>query len=150
MRRLVAIALPLALVSGPALAQPAPEEAPVETEAFDRMAEKLSDPEMQRTLAAGLAMMSDVLLDMPLAPVIAPLAEATGQDISDIPPDASLRDLAPESGDIARRIERDMPRAMDRMADMSAAFAAMMPALADMAKTMEGAMADAVGELPRR
>ena len=107
-----------------------------------RMAEKLSDPALQDRLAVTLATLSQVLLDLPLAPLAEAVEDAAGEDIGDIDPDMTLRSMAPEAGVVPEVIERELPRAMDRMASMAGAVEAMGPVLREAARAMEDAFAD--------
>ena len=87
MRPLVLTALCAAVVAAPAplLAQDASDDvvlAPQEEPApFAEMAEELQDPAKQRELALMLRTLSEVLLDLPLAPLMEAMgnvAERTG------------------------------------------------------------------------
>lgn len=133
MRRLI-LALPLLAIAAPALA-----ETPAEP-GLDRMARTLGDPARQQALARAMGAMSEALLDIPLAPILAPMAEAAGEDPRRIDRDATLRKMAPGAGDVPRQIERQLPRAMDAMAGMSGAFADLIPQLRDMAERMREAL----------
>lgn len=141
MRRLILAAAMLPLAA-PAMAQ--------DTEAdLDHMAQTLGDPARQEALARAMGAMAEVLLDLPLAPIIGPLAEAAGEDPRDIDPDATLRKMSPSAGEVPRQIERQLPRAMGAMAGMSGAFAGMIPQLREAAERMRDALPDAdLAELP--
>ena len=114
------------------------------------MSQRLSDPRTQSEVAATVAVLSEVLLDLPLAPLIEPLAKATA-DAADVPrrpvdPDLTLRRMSPRAGEVTQRVARELPRAMDRMADASDGIAALLPVLRDAVRRIE----DRVGEsLPR-
>ena len=150
MRKLALVSLAaLALPAAPAIAQAAPEaHAPdtyeVETgeSAAGRLAEKLRDPATQDRLAGMVAVMSEVLLDLPLAPMAEAVAEASGEDPADIDPDMTLRDMAPGADGLQDEIAEELPRMMDTMGTMAGAFETMLPALREMAERMEGAMED--------
>lgn len=148
-RAFLTAALPLACLAAPAAAQEAiepvdpdfayePSEA--ETESLDRMAVALSDPARQQALAETLAVLSEVLLDLPLAPIIEPLAEAAGEDPGGIDPDTTLRSIAPGADDVSEEIRENLPQAMDRLAKVSGGLAAMVPALRAMADRIEEAL----------
>ena len=142
MRRIIlaTTALPLACLAAPALAQDV-DYAPVEeTEALDRMAQSLSDPVRQAELAATLAALAEIVLDIPLAPIVEPLAEAAGEPAGRVDPDLTLRRMAPRSDDLSRTIQDRLPQAMDSMAGLSGSLAALLPALRDMAEQLETAM----------
>lgn len=141
MRRLsLAITLPLACIAAPALAQDADVTPVAETEALDRMARSLSDPVRQAQLAATLAVLTEIVLDIPLAPLIEPFAEAVGEPSTRVDPDMTLRRMAPSSDTYARTIQDNLPQAMNRMAAFSGSLAALVPALRDMADQIETAL----------
>ena len=109
--------------------------APIAEVALGGLSEKLSDPATQDEIAATVSVLSEILLALPLAPLIEPLAEATA-DVADLPrrpvdPDLTLRRMSPRAGEVAQRVARDLPRTMDRMADASDGIAALIPALRD-------------------
>lgn len=151
MRRIIlaATALPLAFLAAPALAQDSDPSPIEETEALDRMAESLSDPARQAQLAATLAALTEIVLDIPLAPIVEPLAEAVGQPSSRVDPDLTLRRMAPRSDSYARTIQDNLPQAMDRMAAFSGGLAALVPALRAMADQLETALPREIAS-PRR
>lgn len=107
---------------------------------LDQMAQVLGDPARQEALAQALGTMAEVILDLPLAPIIGPLAEAAGEDPRDIDPDATLRKVSPGASEVPRQIERQLPRAMGAMAGMSGAFAMMLPQLREAAERMREAL----------
>lgn len=132
MRRMI-LALPLLALAAPAVAQ--------DTEAdLDHMARTMGDPARQEAMARSVGAMAEVLLDMPLAPIMAPIAEAAGEDPRDIDPDATLRKLSPGAGEVSRQIERQLPRAMGAMAGMSGALTVMLPQLREAAERMRDAL----------
>lgn len=151
MRRLIlaTTALPLACLAVPALAQDADFTPVAETQALDRMAEGLSDPERQAQLAATLAALTEIVLDIPLAPLVAPLAEAVGEPAGRVDPDLTLRRMAPRSDSYARSIQDNLPQAMDRMARVSGGLAALVPALRSMADQIVSALPREGGFTPR-
>ncbi|NCP24980.1 MAG: hypothetical protein GW854_12660 [Erythrobacter sp.] len=124
--------------------------APPAEAALDGLAERLSDPATQDEIAATVSVLSEILLDLPLAPLIEPLADATA-DVADLPrrpvdPDLTLRRMSPRAGEVAQRVARDLPRTMDRMADASDGIAALIPALRDAFRQIEERVE---GSLPR-
>ncbi|WP_379548237.1 hypothetical protein ACFCW2_03560 [Qipengyuania sp. DSG2-2] len=138
MRILTALAASLALAAGsaPALAQsadPAPEEA------VGAMADRLSDPAFQQQLSVTLATLSQVLLDLPIAPLAEAAAEMAGEEPLAVDPDMTLRKVAPDASAVPEVIEQELPRAMDRMASMAGGMEAMLPALREAARQMEQA-----------
>lgn len=151
MRRvLLAATLPLACLTAPAMAQQSLP--PVdETETLDEFAETLSDPVRQQEIAGTLSVLTEVLLDLPLAPIIEPFADvvgsATGEPVEPIDPDTTLRQMAPGASDLSGEIQQNVPEAMDRMAAMSGSLAALIPALRDMSERLREALpADTFGD----
>lgn len=141
MRRLIFAAALLPLAAPAMAGEPEP--------ALDHMAKTLGDPARQQALARAMGAMAEVLLDLPLAPIIGPLAEAAGEDPKSIDPDATLRKMSPAAGEVPGEIERQLPRAMGAMAGMSGAFAGMIPALREAAERMREALPAAdLAELP--
>lgn len=132
MRRLILAAALLPLAAPAAAAEPEGD--------LDNMAQVLGDPARQEALAGALGTMAEVILDLPLAPIIGPLAEAAGEDPRDIDPDATLRKVSPGAGEVPRQIERQLPRAMGAMAGMSGAFAMMLPQLREAAERIREAL----------
>lgn len=141
MRRLIfaAALLPLA---APAVASDTERD-------LDHMARAMGDPARQQAMARALGAMTEVLLDIPLAPIIGPLAEAAGEDPRRVDPDVTLRKMSPAAGEVPRQIERQLPRAMGAMAGMSGALAGMLPQLREAAERMRDALPPAnLAELP--
>jgi hypothetical protein len=132
MRRLI-LAAALLPLAAPAMAQDGARD----LEGIERA---LGDPARQEALARAMAAMAEVLLDIPLAPIIGPLAEAAGEDPRRVDPDATLRKMSPVAGEVPRQIERQLPRAMSAMAGMSGALAAMLPQLREAAERMRDAL----------
>ena len=162
--RPVILALPLALFAAPVAAQADADmradtaivmpdfdaAAPDSETPLESLSQRLSDPRTQNEVAATVAVLSEILLDMPLAPLIEPLAKATA-DAADVPrrpvdPDLTLRRMSPRAGDFTARVARELPRAMDRMADASDGIAALLPVLRDAVRTLEDRVENA---LPR-
>lgn len=107
---------------------------------LDTMARTLGDPARQEAMARAAGAMAEVLLDIPLAPIIGPLAEAAGEDPRRVDRDATLRKMSPGAGAVPRQIERQLPRAMEAMAGMSGAFADLLPQLRDIADRVRAAV----------
>lgn len=132
MRRLI-LAAALLPLAAPAAAQDVGPE-------LDRMARTMGDPVRQEAMARAIGTMTEVLLDIPLAPILGPLAEAAGEDPRSVDPDTTLRQVSPGVGDVSRQIERELPRAMGAMAGMSGALAGTIPALREAAERMREAL----------
>ena len=145
MRKLIFPALATAAFVAPAslLAQDASDETIVAMEErespFSEMAERMRDPENQRQMALMLRTMSEVLLDMPLAPLMNSVGEIAGEDAPRVDPDATLRSVAPEADRVPEEIEKNLPRALDTMGSMADAFEQTMPALEQMAERLRDA-----------
>lgn len=107
------------------------------------LSERLSDPATQEHLASTIAVLGEVLLDLPLAPIIEPMAEIAGRDPDSVDPDLTLRKMNPEAGDIAARAATRLPQAMDAMAAMAGSIEAMAPALDMMADRLRAGIEQA-------
>ena len=159
-------ALALALIASPVAAQDADapaDAAPIEqseTRGADgermlqSMAEQLSDPERQEQLAMTMATLSEVLLDLPLAPILQPLSQAAGdttdKPMPEVDPDATLRTLAPQASELPAQIQEKLPEAMSRMAGLSEGLSALLPALAAMGEQLRDRLPKDFGrDLPR-
>ena len=127
-------------LAAPAAAQDYDAPPPPPGAVADHIAHTLGDPARQQALARSLETMSDVILDMPLAPIARPLAEAAGQDPRSVDPDMTLRQMAPGAGAVSGAIRHDLPRAMDQMARMSDAIARLTPALQAAAREFADAL----------
>ena len=134
MRRLI-LAAALLPLTAPAAAQDVEGD-------LDEMARTMGDPARQEALARAMGAMTEVLLDLPLAPILGPLAEAAGEDPRSVDPDATLRKVSPGASEVPRQIERQLPAAMGAMAGMSGAFAVMIPQLREMADRVRDALPD--------
>ena len=153
MRRFIlAAGLPFAMLAAPAAAQDMSPETGDATgdEAVERFAETLSDPARQEQFALTARALTEVLLDLPLAPILQPLADAAGEiadeEIEPVDPDATLRRMAPSAADMPERIEEELPRAMDRLAGASGALADLIPALRDMSERLKDVLPPELSE----
>ena len=116
---------------------------------LDRMARTLGDPARQQAMARAMGAVAEVLLDLPLAPIIGALAAAAGEDPRRVDPDATLRKMSPAAGEVPRQIERQLPRAMGAMAGTSGVFADLIPQLREASERMRDALpAGNLAELP--
>lgn len=104
-----------------ALALPAPAFAQPDTDsavaALADLGEQLRDPERQRELTLMMQAMSEVLLDMPIAPLAQAAADMAGEKAQHIDPDLTVRKMAPEAGRIGTALMRNMLRAMAASAE---------------------------------
>lgn len=130
---LVAIAAPM-----PAFAQDT--ETPLEVEEPVELADltdKLSDPERQREVALMARAISEVLLDLPVAPLMEAMGQIAGEEAPMVEPGTTLRSLAPQAGRVPEEIERNLPRAMDAVSAMAGAAEIMLPQLRELAQRLE-------------
>lgn len=133
----------LALSAAAALALPAAasasEPAPLpefELGHEEPLSQRLADPAAQDELASTVAVLGEILLDLPLAPIVGPLTGMAGEPGS-VDPDLTLRKMRPEAGEGPARVAHDLPRMMDAMASMAGSLEALRPALRDMAERLE-------------
>lgn len=118
--------------------EPLPELEPrFEPRYEEPLSQRLGDPAVQDQLATTVAVLGEILLDMPLAPIVEPMAEMTGRDADSVDPDLTLRKMRPEASEVPSRIARDLPRMMEAVASMAGSFEAMRPALREMAERLE-------------
>lgn len=134
--------IPAVLLGG--LAAPLPafaqdSDAPVDSGAMSEMAERLSDPEQQHKMAMMVRAMSEILLDMPLAPMMEAMSEVAGEEAPAVDPDTTLRSMAPAADRVPEEIERNLPRAMEAMGKMAEGMDKMAPAMRRMAERMKEA-----------
>ena len=103
-----------------ALALPAPAFAQPDTDstvaALTDLGEQLRDPERQREMVLMMQAMTEVLLDMPIAPLAQAAADMADEKAQHIDPDLTLRQVAPEAGRIGTELMRTMLRAMETSA----------------------------------
>lgn len=101
------------------------------------MAERMADADEQDRMAAMLAAMSDVFLEMPVGPMFAAMERAGGVDAPDVDEGATLRDVAGEGADrIPEELSEKVPMMMGMLANMAENFGTMQPMLEDMAERM--------------
>lgn len=133
MRKLVCTAaLAICALSVPASAQGGDGEG-ADPAPLAGLSETMGDPARQRELALMLRAMTEVLLDVPIAPLAQAAADMAGAKARDIDPDLTLRKVAPGAGAVGERIERDLPRAMATVGSLADSLAAMTPLIEDMA-----------------
>lgn len=128
-----------AAASALALATPAAvaaQEQPVETSASE-LSDRLSDPAEQERLAGMFAALGEIMLELPVGPMLQATARAAGEDAPDIDRDARLRDLAgPEAERLPEEISEKVPQVMGMMAGMAEGIETMRPLLEAWAETM--------------
>lgn len=129
--RLAAVVAPLAALTlaAPAHARGDSELAP--------LVKQLSDPDRQQSMAQTLSAMSQILLDLPLAPMARAAAQAAGEDPDEIDPQLTLRRMSPDAERMPEELSARVPQMMGAMAGMAEGMDAMLPALRQMAERME-------------
>ncbi|MBX7481978.1 hypothetical protein [Qipengyuania qiaonensis] len=138
MRKLVfPVMLGALLLPAPAFAQ---DYAPEASAPLADLGEQMRDPARQREMALMLQAMTEVLLDMPVAPLAQAAADMAGETAQDIDPELTLRQIAPDAGRVSEEVARNVPRAMQAAGSMAEGVAAMAPMLRDMADRMRAAM----------
>ncbi len=141
---IVAAAAALAAISVPAAAQEydaVPRDEPaIDDRALDDMADEMRDPVRQREMALMLQTMTEVLLDLPIAPLAQAAADMAGERAEDIDPDLTLRKVAPDAGRVSEEVAVVVPRAMQAMGGLAEGLSDMAPALRDMADRLRDAL----------
>ena len=135
----------LAAASLAAIAAPMPvfaqdTEAALQVEESVELAaltDKLSDPERQREVALMARAISEVLLDLPVAPLMEAMGQIAGEEAPMVGPGTTLRSLAPQAGRVPEEIERNLPRAMNAVSAMAGAAEIMLPQLRELAERLE-------------
>ena len=95
----------------------------------------------QYAVAGMLSAMSKALLEMPVAPMLDAVEQASGKRPGNLPRDARLGDLAGADQDKVReQIVSQVPRAMAAIGAFAMAAQAMTPELERMARTMRESM----------
>ena len=105
-------------------------------EGLSDLGEQMRDPAYQRDMALMLQAMTEVLLDMPVAPLAQAAAEIADKEARDIDPDLTLRRMVPQADRAGEEVARVVPRAMQAAGSMAEGLAAMTPLLRNMAARM--------------
>ena len=105
-------------------------------ESLSDLGDQMGDPAYQRDMALMLQAMTEVLLDMPVAPLAQAAAEIADKEAGDIDPDLTLRRMVPQADRAGEEVARVVPRAMQAAGSMAEGLAAMTPLLRDMAARM--------------
>ena len=134
---LAAAALATFALPAAARAQDEPSGSPMA-----EMAEKMADPARQAEMALLLQAMGEIMLDMPVGPMMEAAAEMAGDQARKVDPDTTLRQIAPEASRVPEEIAKATPQMMRAMGGMAKGMDKMMPALRDMAARMEEALPD--------
>lgn len=131
---LTALAAAAALASSPALAT---------EDDTAQLAKQLADPDMQAQVAAMAEMMTAVMLDMKVGPLMRAAAEMEGKDPAAVDPGLTVRDLAgPEAADAPHEIAVRVPQMMGALATLAVAMEQMLPQLRAMGEQMSGSLAE--------
>ncbi len=115
----------------PALSQ---ESAEPQAASLAELGEQMRDAERQRETALMLQALTEVLLDMPIAPLAEAAAEMAGEQAERIDPDMTLRQVAPDADRVSDEVARNVPRAMEAAGALAEGLAAMTPVLREMAE----------------
>ena len=140
MSRALLAAASLAAIAAPMPAFAQDTEAALQVEESVELADltdKLSDPERQREVALMARAISEVLLDLPVAPLMEAMGQIAGEEAPMVGPGTTLRSLAPQAGRVPEEIERNLPRAMDAVSAMAGAAEIMLPQLRELADRLE-------------
>ena len=86
------------------------------------------------------AVLTEMVLDLPLAPIVRPLAEAAGKNPDAVDPALTLRRSTPGADALPGQVARVLPRAMNAAGAASEGMAAMTPALRDLAERMRAVL----------
>ena len=105
-------------------------------ESLSDLGDQMGDPAYQRDMALMLQAMTEVLLDMPVAPLAQAAAEIADKEAGDIDPDLTLRRMVPQADRAGEEVARVVPRAMQAAGSMAEGLAAMTPLLRNMAARM--------------
>ena len=108
--RMIALASPVA-----ALALPLPAQARDDSE-LGPVIESLSDPDRQQAMAQTLSTLSQMLLDLPLAPMARAVAQAAGEDPDSVDPQMTLRRMSPDAERVPEELSARVPEMMGAMA----------------------------------
>jgi hypothetical protein len=106
------------------------------------IARQLDDPVTQYMVAGALAAIATQMLKMRVEPFVRAVeAAGAGKAVPDLPPDATVGDLAgPEVQRVPREVIQRVPRLMGALADLAEAYGDMLPELEAMAQRMKDAV----------
>ncbi len=150
--RMIRTALTLAacaLSTTPVIAQDA--DADSEAQTAGEFADALRDPQTQATVTAAVAILGEVMLDLPIGPLVSAMDEAVDRAAEqagtsapprpELAPDASLRDMLGPQGDrLTVELAQRVPQAMDAAAGMAGAARQAVPVLQDLAERLKRAL----------
>jgi len=102
-----------------------------------RLADELNDPAKQAEMAAMVQTMANLMLEMPVAPLLRAKAEIEGTDPEAVDPNLTVRDLAgPEAENAPREIAVRLPHMMGALATLAVSLEQMLPQLRAMGDTL--------------
>ena len=129
-------AVPFALSPLPATAQ---DQASTPADpAMEEMTDRMSDPVEQEKMAAMVNVMGQVLMELPVGPLLDAVAQMPGADVPQVEEGATMRDLAgPDADRLPGEISEKVPMMMGMLSGMLEGLSAMRPVLEGMAETME-------------
>jgi type VI protein secretion system component VasK len=131
----LAAILALSLGAAPAAAKPRDS---------GRLTDRIGDPALQHSMAAAIAALSEAMLDMPVEPFARAMRTIDPEAARDVPPDATVGDLAgPDARRMPREMARKVPQMMGAVAGMAGAMEAMLPQLEAMGDEMRERIEDA-------
>lgn len=134
-----------ALTAAAALASPAvlsAQDQTAETPDLSEMTETLRDPDTQAEITTKMTALTQILLDLDLAPLAEMAESVSGEPLPELEQGGTLRELSPEAEALPEVLENELPKAMDKMADMGGAMEAMLPLLVTMAEQMREVVED--------
>lgn len=134
LRTLAFAALSSVALAAPAVAQ---DQSLSTNEAIERMADEWDNPERIDAVGDAMEAITRALMAMP----VGPLADAAARidpdsDLADVPPDATLGELAGEDEDMPARMGSEARHAGRAMAGMTRDMARMLPMFEAMARDM--------------
>lgn len=111
------------------------------------LAERLKDPALQQSLSTSVAVLGEVLLDLPLAPLADAAARMAGEDAAGVDPDITLRKFAgPDADRVPSELAASLPRMMGALAGALDGAQEITPLLRDLARRV-GEAAEGVSPL---
>lgn len=127
------------IIAGAALAACLPVPVLAKEGRAAEAARKLEDPMTQYMVAGALAAITKQLLDMKVEPFVKAIDKSgAGDVVPDVPPDATLGELAgPDAERLPRQIMQRVPKLMSSLAGLAEAYGDMLPELEAMARRMK-------------
>ena len=108
-----------------------------------QLADRLNDPDQQEHASAMVHTLGEVLLSLPVGPLLSAAQEATGDHSADVDESATVRDLVGEEAqDMPRELSERVPQMMGLLAGLVEGLDAMRPALTELSETMREKIAE--------